>query len=200
MIWFDSRAWRKPCSAPLGSAPSVIFACTNNRQRVEPGPPRWRKYSRTMRVWCSGNSRLCHSLVPSSILGTRSKMCYNVAMTSPTTQQGNIGEAAVILDAVKRGWHVSLPMEGAAYDLVVDRHGKLFRVQVRSTSSKDGKLVARLRSSTSNAVDVLAVHDLVSGKTYWIPFDKIDNATGMVLRLTETRQDSRWMAKDFEDF
>lgn len=121
-------------------------------------------------------------------------------MTSPTTHQGNIGQAAVQLDALRRGYHVSIPLEGAAYDLIIDRNGELLRVQVRSTTSCDGKITARLRDSTSDKVDVLAVYDLASGTTYWIPFSKIKNVHGFVLRLNETRQRSDWVAADFKEF
>jgi hypothetical protein len=105
-----------------------------------------------------------------------------------------------MLDALRRGYHVSVPLEGAAYDLIVDRNGELLRVQVRSTSSCDGKILARLRDSTSASVDVLAVYDIASGKTYWVPFSKISNTHGFVLRLQETRQRTEWMAADFEVF
>jgi hypothetical protein len=121
-------------------------------------------------------------------------------MTSPTTHQGNIGQTAVTLDALRRGYHVSVPLEGAAYDLIVDRDGELLRVQVRSTTSCDGKITVRLRDSTSEKVDVLAMYDLASGKTYWIPFSKISCTHGFTLRLQETRQRCDWMAAEFEEF
>lgn len=109
-------------------------------------------------------------------------------MTSPTTHQGNIGQTAVMLDALKRGYHVSVPLEGAAYDLVVDQGTKLIRVQVRSASSIDGKLKVRLRYSTSACVDVIAMYDLSTSKVYWVPFDKIQSTTQFFIYLDDEEE------------
>lgn len=121
-------------------------------------------------------------------------------MTSPTTHQGNIGQTAVMLDALKRGYHVSIPLEGAAYDLIVDRHGELFRVQVRSTTSRNGVVNARFRYSNSNTVDIVAVFDFESNKVFWIPLNKVKSTAGISIRLNETRQKTEHIASNYEQF
>ena len=59
-----------------------------------------------------------------------------------TTQKGAIGEAAVTLEAAKRGYTVSQPTTPCRYDLVIDTGKKLLRTQVKYKSVKDG--VARV--------------------------------------------------------
>lgn len=109
-------------------------------------------------------------------------------MTSPTTIKGNIGQTAAALDALRRGYHVSIPMEGAAYDLIVDTGSALLRVQVKYVEPKNGILLVRLRESTSEKVDYFAVYNCSDQKIYWIPFNKITNELSMALRVDESKQ------------
>jgi hypothetical protein len=50
--------------------------------------------------------------------------------------QGNIGEASVMLEAIKRGYAVSVPHgHSTRYDLIIDKCGRLYRVQVKTIKS-----------------------------------------------------------------
>lgn len=50
----------------------------------------------------------------------------------------------------RRGYTVSLPLEPCSYDMIVDDHGMLLRVQVKSTRTRMGKgWVCRLMNKTS---------------------------------------------------
>jgi hypothetical protein len=107
-----------------------------------------------------------------------------VNMTSPTTHKGNIGQAAVALEALKRGYHVSTPFEGAAYDLIIDRAGSLSRVQVKYSKSDGKRLKVRLRDYTPHDIDAIAAYDGTTGKVYWLPIDMAISSDTVNLRLT----------------
>ena len=58
-----------------------------------------------------------------------------------TKRKGQVAELAVMALAIARGYRVSIPFcEDTPYDLVVERHGKLERVQCKYTES-DGRVV-----------------------------------------------------------
>lgn len=49
-----------------------------------------------------------------------------------TKQKGDIAEQAAILEALKRGWEVSLPVgDRLSYDMIFDVEGALIKVQVK---------------------------------------------------------------------
>lgn len=50
-----------------------------------------------------------------------------------TKQKGSIAEQAVIIRFLKLGWHICKPLgDNQGYDLIVDVHGKLAKIQVKS--------------------------------------------------------------------
>ncbi len=54
---------------------------------------------------------------------------------------GNIGEAEVTRALIRAGYTVSHPFgEGAKYDLVLDKDGKLLRVQVKMGVFREGAI------------------------------------------------------------
>lgn len=67
-----------------------------------------------------------------------------------TKHQGNIGVAAAIKYFVISGYTVSIPINDSQdYDLIVDKEGTLYRVQVKTTSYKtpSGAFQVNLKSS-----------------------------------------------------
>lgn len=113
-------------------------------------------------------------------------------MASPTTHKGNVGQAAAVLDALNRGYLVSIPLEGAPYDLIVDTGNRLLRVQVKYSCSSDGSLAVRFTTVpryggernryTSAEVDYIAACDGTTQKVYWIPIEATESDS-MTLRL-----------------
>lgn len=66
---------------------------------------------------------------------------------------GNIGEAHAITYYVKQGYLVSKPIfDNAKYDLIVDKNGKLERVQVKTSRFKlsNGKYKVNFRTMGGN--------------------------------------------------
>jgi len=69
-----------------------------------------------------------------------------------TQRKGDLAVAQAIATFTRMGCDVSLPLtESAAYDIVVDKGDKLYRVQVRFSSSKDVEL-RRIHSNSQGYV------------------------------------------------
>lgn len=69
-----------------------------------------------------------------------------------TQRKGDLAVAQAIATFTRLGYDVALPItESAAYDVVVDDEGVLYRVQVRFSSSKDVEL-RRIHSSSQGYV------------------------------------------------
>lgn len=50
-----------------------------------------------------------------------------------TKQTGDVSEQAVILEILKRGWDVSIPIgDRLPYDIIVDINGKLIKIQIKT--------------------------------------------------------------------
>src|SRR5215831_20599819 len=90
-----------------------------------------------------------------------------------TKRKGELAELKVAADLVAKGYRVAVPFgEDCDYDLIVDRDGKLERVQVKYTSRRGGVLPVRCRSQsltngkvkrtklyTSKSIDWIAAYD-----------------------------------------
>lgn len=69
-----------------------------------------------------------------------------------TKRKGQVAELAVMAAAIDRGYRVALPYgEDAPYDLIVDRHARLERVQCKYVES-DGRVIQVRCRSTNNWV------------------------------------------------
>ena len=134
-----------------------------------------------------------------------------------THEVGGIGEARVLFEAVKRGYTVSIPHgHDSRYDMIVDMHGELNRVQVKTTNS-DGKVVSlragtigRLNGNviskryTAAQIDWLVVYDITTDRCAFVPASEL--GTGMYelrLRFEPTKNSQsrnvRWF-KDYEQW
>lgn len=109
-----------------------------------------------------------------------------------TNQLGTLSELAVAAEAAKRGYRVSIPVGDGAYDMILDKDGKLFRIQVKGREPRKGKITVTFRdpSSTNKAmvynstnVDALIVHDRVSNRMFWLPATLADVSNSVALRL-----------------
>ena len=99
-----------------------------------------------------------------------------------THATGNVGEMRVAYEATKRGYIVSIPVgHDARYDMIVERHGKLERVQVKTVNSDgecigvrlksvgklDGKTIAK--KYTSDEIDWVVVFDITTDQCLYVP-------------------------------
>lgn len=79
------------------------------------------------------------------------KNVFENATTS--TKQGDIGEARAIYEYTRMGYSVSCPLaDSSNYDLIVEKNSILYRVQVKTTRSRNnaGGWVANLRTFGGN--------------------------------------------------
>ena len=98
---------------------------------------------------------------------------------SQTNQKGDIGEAAFVLAAAKRGYWVGKMPQDCPYDFVIDRKkGTLERVQVKfRTVGKDGAIRVKIANDTitnrtsysSKNIDYFAVYVPELEEVFYIP-------------------------------
>lgn len=130
---------------------------------------------------------------------------------SNTTQKGNIGQAAVTLQALKRGYITSVPNEGAPYDLVIDRKGVLSRVQVKYVTPYKGAVTVKFDATSSKTctqkytqadIDAIVAYNAETEETYWIP-SSLSTQDTISLRVEAPKNNQMtgivW-AKDFKDW
>lgn len=113
-----------------------------------------------------------------------------------TTQIGSIGETRIIYEATLRGYNVFLPVNNSlSYDMIVERNGKLERVQVKTVNSngvvinvstfslgkhKNGKKQAVCYSSSE--FEWLVVFDITTNACFFVPSTEM-MAGKLALRL-----------------
>lgn len=93
-----------------------------------------------------------------------------------TKEQGDIGVAQAIYYYTLNGYKVSIPnTDSTRYDLIVDKDGRLYRVQCKTTFAKarSGMPIAGLRT--------------MGGNQSW---------NGVVKRITEEETDLIWICVD----
>ncbi|MFA6423761.1 MAG: group I intron-associated PD-(D/E)XK endonuclease [Candidatus Magasanikbacteria bacterium] len=112
-----------------------------------------------------------------------------------TKIKGDIGELLVAADLLEKGWMVSLPIsENTRYDLIIEKNGKIKRVQVKAVVPKNGAMIINCRSSnnwnvinyTKKDFEILAAVDIISKNVYYIPV-KCINRRCINLRLTASK-------------
>ena len=109
-----------------------------------------------------------------------------------TKQQGDIGVAKAIYVYTALGYTISIPnTDNAKYDLVVEKNGKLNKVQVKTTAHKTdygiyqamlktsggnqswNKIVSRINKNEVDLVFIL----VETGDCYEYPIELLDNRT-----------------------
>jgi len=96
---------------------------------------------------------------------------------------------------------------------VVERHGRLERVQVKYTTSDGSTIVVRCRSHsltngrvratkhyTAETVDWIAVWDPTTGTTYYVPSAVFDGFSTLHLRTAPTRNNQSRRIRHAADF
>lgn len=135
-------------------------------------------------------------------------------------QKGDVGETRIISEMCKRGYKVALPFgQDWKYDLIVDRNGKLERIQVKSANSRNNCISVNAYSNTRkngksverrykvDEIDWVAVYGIDTDECYFVPSKELDNGKGetkvISLRLVPTKnkqqKNVRW-ARDFKTF
>lgn len=127
-----------------------------------------------------------------------------------TKQVGNISELTVLTEFVKLGFSVSIPFgDKDRYDMIVDIHGRLYKIQVKTGNYKDGKIIFNSSSSHEHRhkplqdykgqIDYFAVYCSQLNEIYLIHIDEATN-TKSYLRTTPPKNNQTKgirLAKDY---
>lgn len=123
--------------------------------------------------------------------------------------RGNVAEAAVLNNLVRRGLHVLVPFgSGHPYDLVVDIGGADFlRIQCKRAWPLKGCLVFNSRStdhgrgpqSYAGLADLFGVYFPPTDKVFLVPIDGVATFEGR-LRLEPPRNNQRKRIRLAEEF
>jgi hypothetical protein len=118
---------------------------------------------------------------------------------APLKQRGDLAELMVAADLRRRGLKVALPFgEDWDYDLIIERDGRLERVQVKHTRSNGKVVVAKAQSHsltngkvrttkryTAEMIDWLAVYDATTERCYYIPAQELgEGVSRITLRVS----------------
>jgi hypothetical protein len=130
-----------------------------------------------------------------------------------TDQKGAIAESAIVHAAVKLGIGVYRPLhEGGRSDFIFEIGSSLLRVQckwaprqgevivVRCYSNRRARDGLRRRVYTADEVDVIAAYCPEVGRCFFIPAERFDGHTQLVLRLTPGRNNQRAKINWADDF
>ncbi len=95
-----------------------------------------------------------------------------------TKSKGDLGQAMVMADVLKRGYKAALPIgEDWPYDLIVLRKGCLEKVQCKYSEAKNGCIQVHCRSANNwktkkyseKEIDWIACYDKTTDRCYYIP-------------------------------
>ncbi|KKN20512.1 hypothetical protein LCGC14_0934850 [marine sediment metagenome] len=133
-----------------------------------------------------------------------------------TKEKGDIGLTKIIAELTENCFNVSIPIaEHLKYDLIVEKNGKMFRVQSKYTSVKKNKIDIKIASSWSNKAgtyaikrqkgdyDVLAAYCPQMKSCYFIHDNSFNNGRSIALKVSKSKSkyNSRKekLASDYED-
>jgi hypothetical protein len=123
-----------------------------------------------------------------------------------TKTKGDLAELMVAADLRRKGYKVAIPFgEDWYYDLIIERDGRLERVQVKYAESDGAVLMVRCLSHsltngkvrhtkkyTASTIDWLAVYDRFTDRCYYIPAAELGEGKSLIhLRLTPARNGQR---------
>lgn len=127
-----------------------------------------------------------------------------------TKTKGELGEALIMADILRRGYRVALPVgEDWSYDIIVLKDERFERVQCKYTESKNGVISVKCRSCnnwsikkySSKEIDWIACYDHTSDKCYYIPSVMLgDGRTEIKLRLSPTKNNQQKKVLHARDF
>ena len=131
-----------------------------------------------------------------------------------TKEKGNIGEAVILSEFVKRGIQCSLPFGDAArYDLIAEFNGKLNKIQIKYCAqiTENSSIICPCASSTNhttnkhyttyeNDVDYIACYIQPLNKSILIPIKEIGKRKSITVRITPTSNNQQKGIHYLDDF
>lgn len=115
---------------------------------------------------------------------------------------GDLAVNCVIGELSKYGLGIAFPLsDNYPFDLIVISNNKLFRLQVKSSSTIiNGSIIfhnARTKKNNDNEnytneeIDAFALYNLVNKEIYILSFNETKNKGGIVIRLRETKNNQK---------
>ena len=112
-------------------------------------------------------------------------------------EKGNIGEAVILAEFVKRGIQCSIPFgDTARYDLIAEFGGKLNKIQIKYCNqiTENNSVTCPCASSTNhttnkhyttyqNDVDYIACYVVPMDKCILVPIEEIGNKKSITVRI-----------------
>jgi hypothetical protein len=135
--------------------------------------------------------------------------------TETKKQKGDLAELMVAADLRGRGYRLAIPYgEECDYDLVIERDGKLERVQVKHVESDGAVILVSCRSHsltngrirktkhyTAATIDWLAVYDRTTDRCYYIPARELGvGRRELSLRITPAKNNQRARIRAAADY
>lgn len=130
-----------------------------------------------------------------------------------TKSKGDLGQAMVVADVLKRGYKVALPLgEDWRYDLIIQRDSELLKVQCKYVTAKNNVVKARCETHdgrnyykyTDRDLDYMAIYDSVSDRCYYIASSYINEGRSSIsLRLDKPKNKQKkkiLFASNFTNF
>ena len=131
-----------------------------------------------------------------------------------TKEKGNIGEAVILAEFVKRGIQCSLPFGDAArYDLIAEFNGKLNKIQIKYCAqvTENNSITCPCASSTNhttnkhyttyeNDVDYIACYIQPLDKSILIPIEEVGKKKTLTVRITPTSNNQQKGIHYLNDF
>ncbi len=131
-------------------------------------------------------------------------------MPAITKIKGDLGQAMIMADALKRGYKVALPLgEDWRYDLIVLKEKRLLRVQCKYVESNNGVVKVRCETHDGRSyykykeedLDYIAVYDKITDKCYYISCSYLKNGrASLSLRTIKTKNSQKKKILNAEDF
>ena len=130
-----------------------------------------------------------------------------------TKRKGDLGEAMIMAEVLRRGYKVAIPIgEDWRYDLVVLRNEHLERVQCKYVESDGNIIEIKCLSSnnwskiryTSSTIDWLAAYDKTTEKCYFVPAKLLGDGRSLISLRVQPPKNGQvkgvlW-AKNFEEW
>jgi hypothetical protein len=134
---------------------------------------------------------------------------------APTKRKGDLAELKIACDLIEKGYRVAIPFgEDCDYDLILDRGGKLERVQAKYTESDRKVISVRCRSHsltngkikrtkryTAETVDWIAVYDRTTDRCFYLHASELGaGRSELHLRLAPTANCQRIGIRHADDY
>ena len=123
-------------------------------------------------------------------------------MPAITKTKGDLGQAMVMADALKRGYKVALPLgEDWRFDLIILKGKELLRVQCKYVESTSGVIKVRCETHDGRSyyryreedLDYIAVYDKITDRCYYVnsSFLGVKGRGILHLRITDTKNNQK---------